>query len=129
MKEDIATVPCRGQFKLSSVATCIVVGLADIWWVGLECCAPSISHILIYLIPISVYLEESGNGEFLPLVVIEVSAEEVLRRILVVFHKVEFPCSLHRQIATRLTLVALFGKVDALIGKEVSPSLLSVLLI
>ena len=129
MIEHLLPLPVCWQFEGSAIRAGIVIRLADIRWIALEGRTPGIADILINPVAITIDLKETGYREVHPLRIVVLQSEKILRCILMVFDKVEFPHALHREIARRFRLVALFGEVFTLESKESCVSLLTVHLI
>ena len=91
--------PTCGQLECTAIRASVVVGLADVWRVVLKGGTPRISHVLIYLVAIALHFKQSGHREVCPLRVVVLQGIESLRRILMVFHEVELPFALHREIS------------------------------
>ena len=67
---NLLTFPVGGQLECTAIRTCVVVCLADVWWVVLECGAPGITHVLIDFVAVTLYLKQSRHREVYPLRVI-----------------------------------------------------------
>ena len=126
---DLLTVPVGGQVERAAVGTGVVVGLADVGWVVVESGTPGVAGVLVDFVAVALNLEKTGHGEVHPLRVIELQREEVRWGEVMVFHKVEAPLALHREIAVGLLLVAGLRLVNILEGEEVGTAHLAVHLI
>ena len=89
------SVPVVRQREGTAIRAGVVVQLANERRVVLKCGTPGIARVLINLIAIALYLEQSRYGEVHPLGVIELQREEILRSQVVVLHEVEAPLALH----------------------------------
>ena len=128
MKEHLHPLPVGRKVETATIRACIVIRLTDIWRIRFEGRAPGIADILVDSVAISIQFEESWYGEIHPLGVVVLQCEEILRRILMIFHETEFPHTLHRLITGRSRLVALC-LVNVLEGKEIGTSWFTVLLV
>ena len=128
VEEHLLPFPVGRQFEGAAIRASVVVRLADIRGIGLEGRAEGIACIDVGLVAIAIDLEKARHGEILPLGVVVLEREEVLRSILMVAHEAELPHALHREITGGGTLVAP-GLVDALEGEEMRMARFTVLLV
>ncbi len=107
METDFLAFPTLRKVETAAIGTHIVVGFADERRITIEGSRPGIARIPVCPVAVAVYFQQSRHGEIHPLSVVEVGFVEALRSLVVVFGEVEFPLSLHREIAFRAVFVAL----------------------
>ena len=91
MYVDALTLPCGRYGETLTVRAHVVVTLTHNRRVDRVFIVPGISHIRIYLIAVTVHLKQTGNRKINPLAVIKVLGKEILRLVISILYKVEFP--------------------------------------
>ena len=129
MEQHLLAWPIVGQYKFTTIRTCIILCLTDIRRIALESCRPCITNILVDSVSVSVQFKQSWDWKIFPLWIVIPHTEEVCRGILMVLHKTETPQALHRQITLRGFLLAHSRQLLTFVSKEVCTSRLTVLLV
>ena len=129
MEIHLLTFPICGYLERTTVRTGIIIAFLYVGRVRMELRCPRIAHILVDTITITMYFEEAGHGELIPLAIVIAYSKEAFGRLVMILHEVKFPLARHIDVAGTLTLVCLCCKFGVFISKIGCTCLLTVLMV